>query len=362
MAGSILPMRVSTSQSPEIRFHGPNQSRHRRNGHRRHRRSAVAVGAWRSGCAARGAAVGRGIDCRARRRKAARPEFAQRRAFGRFAEDHAQSGNQSRGPFGRRPGAGTQIMLELLESGKDVVTANKALLAEHGPELFDRARALDLCIAFEAAVAGGIPIIANISQCLSANQIQSLRGILNGTSNFILTQMEEQGADYLTALSRSPATRLCRSRSDDGRRRHRCHAEAGHPRPSGIRRAGGLARHSAPRHRSLWTPPICGTPKNSATASSCWPWRNCRQAASSCTSRRRWSSSGTPLAEVRGAFNAIRVVGDAVGPLMFHGLGAGQMPTASAVVADMIDTVVGRARSRSARWNCGPTSRPPSCR
>jgi homoserine dehydrogenase len=59
-----------------------------------------------------------------------------------------------------------QIMLDLLESGKDVVTANKALLAEHGPELFDRARALDLCIAFEAAVAGGIPIIANISQCL----------------------------------------------------------------------------------------------------------------------------------------------------------------------------------------------------
>jgi len=81
-------------------------------------------------------------------------------------------------------GANKQIMLDLLESGKDVVTANKALIAEHGPELFDRARALDLCIAFEAAVAGGIPIIANISQCLSANQIQSLRGILNGTSNF----------------------------------------------------------------------------------------------------------------------------------------------------------------------------------
>jgi homoserine dehydrogenase len=65
-----------------------------------------------------------------------------------------------------------QIILDLLESGKDFVTANKALIAEHGPELFDRARALDLCIAFEAAVAGGIPIIANITKCLSANQIQ----------------------------------------------------------------------------------------------------------------------------------------------------------------------------------------------
>ena len=142
-----------------------------------------------------------------------------------------------------------QIMLELLESGKDVVTANKALLAEHGPELFDRARALDLCIAFEAAVAGGIPIIANISQCLSANQIQSLRGILNGTSNFILTQMEEQGADYLAALHE--AQRLGYAEADptldvDG---SDATQKAGHPRPFGIRRASKLARHSSPRHR-----------------------------------------------------------------------------------------------------------------
>ncbi len=92
------------------------------------------------------------------------------------------------------------ITLRLLEAGKDVVTANKALLAEHGGELFDRARQLGRAIAFEAAVAGGIPIIANISQCLSANQIRSLHGILNGTSNFIVTQMEEQGWEYAQAL------------------------------------------------------------------------------------------------------------------------------------------------------------------
>ncbi|MEO1970449.1 MAG: homoserine dehydrogenase, partial [Pirellulaceae bacterium] len=88
------------------------------------------------------------------------------------------------------------IMLELLESGKDVVTANKALLAEHGGELFDRARDLGRSIAFEASVAGGIPIITSISQCLSANAITSLRGILNGTSNFIVTRMEESGAAF----------------------------------------------------------------------------------------------------------------------------------------------------------------------
>src|SRR5215471_1910461 len=92
-------------------------------------------------------------------------------------------------------------MLRMLESGKDVVTANKALLAEHGPELFDRARELGRSIAFEASVAGGIPIIANISQCLSANQILSLNAILNGTSNFVLTQMEEQDLSYADALA-----------------------------------------------------------------------------------------------------------------------------------------------------------------
>jgi homoserine dehydrogenase len=93
------------------------------------------------------------------------------------------------------------IMLSLLESGKDVVTANKALLAEHGPELFDRARELDRSIAFEASVAGGIPIIANISQCFSANKLLSLHGILNGTSNYIITRMEEQGGSYHAALA-----------------------------------------------------------------------------------------------------------------------------------------------------------------
>ncbi|HKD37821.1 MAG TPA: homoserine dehydrogenase, partial [Pirellulales bacterium] len=97
------------------------------------------------------------------------------------------------------------ILLDILKSDKDVVTANKALLAEHGQELFDCARKMGRSIAFEAAVAGGIPIIANISQCLSANQILSIHGILNGTCNFILTQMEETGADYAAVLAEAQA-------------------------------------------------------------------------------------------------------------------------------------------------------------
>ena len=97
------------------------------------------------------------------------------------------------------------MMIELLEHGKDVVTANKALLAEHGPELFDMARRKGRSIAFEAAVAGGIPIVAAISECLAANRIESIRGILNGTSNFILSRMEEDAADYAEVLALAQA-------------------------------------------------------------------------------------------------------------------------------------------------------------
>jgi homoserine dehydrogenase len=234
-------------------------------------------------------------------------------------------------------------MLRLLESGKDVVTANKALLAEHGPELFDCARRLGRSIAFEASVAGGIPIIANISQCLSANQIVSLRGILNGTSNFILSEMEERGADYASAVRE--AQRRGYAEADptldvDGTDAAQKLAILAHlafgawvqwseiPRvgidavdPADLRFAqelgyrikllaiaqlvvGGLELHVSPTLVRV----------------------------------------GQPLAEVRAAYNAVSVVGDAVGRVFFHGLGAGQMPTASAVVADLIDTAVGRTR------------------
>ena len=235
------------------------------------------------------------------------------------------------------------IMLQLLESGKDIVTANKALLAEHGPELFDRARELGRSIAFEASVAGGIPIITNIGQCLSANQITSLRGILNGTSNFIVSQMEEHGADYQAAVAE--AQRLGYAEADpamdvDGSDAAQKLAILAHlafgarvhwgeiPRvgidrldPSDLKyagelgyrikllaiaqlAAGGLELHVSPTLVRI----------------------------------------GRPLAEVREAYNAVSVVGDAVGNVFFHGLGAGQMPTASAVVADLIDTAVGRTR------------------
>lgn len=235
------------------------------------------------------------------------------------------------------------IMLRLLESGKDIVTANKALLAEHGPELFDRARELGRSIAFEASVAGGVPIVANISQCLSANQITSLRGILNGTSNFIVSQMEEHGADYDDAVKEAQRRGL---------------AEADPTMDvDGTDAAQKLAilAHLAFGARVRWQDiPRVGIDKLDPA-----DLRYARELGYrvKLLAVARLAEEGLelhvsptlvrigrPLAEVREAYNAISVVGDAVGRVFYHGLGAGQMPTASAVVADVIDTVVGRTK------------------
>ena len=234
------------------------------------------------------------------------------------------------------------IMLELLQSGKDVVTANKALLAEHGPELFDQARRLGRSIAFEASVGGGIPIIAAIGQCLSANQIESIHAILNGTSNFILTQMEHQGTDYAASVTEA---------------QQRGYAEADPTMDvDGTDTAQKLAilAHLGFGARIGWR----GIPRTGIDTVQVADLRYALELGYSVKllavaelvpeGLELYVSPtlvrlGTPLAEVRGAYNAIRVVGEAVGRVFFHGLGAGQMPTASAVVADLIDTVVGRA-------------------
>jgi homoserine dehydrogenase len=234
------------------------------------------------------------------------------------------------------------MMVELLEGGKDVVTANKALLAEHGPELFALARRKGRSIAFEAAVAGGIPIVAAIGECLAANRIESIRGILNGTSNFILSKMEEDGADYgdtLALAQRKGYAEADPAMDVDGTDATQKLAILAHlafgvwvpwadiPR-TGIEGVDqGLIAHAAElgyrvRLVARATRTADGLAMRVAPA---------------------LVKAGTPLAETRGAYNAVSIVGDAVGRMFFHGLGAGQMPTASAVVADIIDTAVGRA-------------------
>ncbi|MCP4944864.1 MAG: homoserine dehydrogenase [Planctomycetaceae bacterium] len=250
------------------------------------------------------------------------------------------------------------IMLALLESGKDIVTANKALLAEHGAELFTRARELGRSIAFEASVAGGIPIIANISQCLSANQIGSLEGILNGTSNFIVTQMDENGASYDDVVRE--AQRLGYAESDptmdvDGTDAAQKLAILAHLAFgatvdwSQIPRTGidGLDPEDL-----LYAQKLGFRIKLLAIA-------NLAEDGLELSVSPTLVPVGTPLAEVRDAYNAIQVIGDAVGPVFYHGQGAGQMPTASAVAADLIDTAVGRTRLTFQTLEYFSTNQPP---
>ena len=235
------------------------------------------------------------------------------------------------------------IALRLLAAGKDLITANKALLAEHGTELFEAARLHGRSIAFEASVAGGIPIITNMSQCLSANQLSGLSGILNGTTNFILTCMDEKGQDYGVALKE--AQRLGYAEADptmdvDG---------------SDAAQKLAILAHLGFGARAYWKdiPRLgidCLSPLDIAFAREL----GCRIKLIASARLDQGSLAlgvspalvrlGSPLAEVRQAFNAVALHGDAVGQLFYQGQGAGEKPTASAVVADIVDTVVGRAQ------------------
>lgn len=236
-----------------------------------------------------------------------------------------------------------QALLDLLDSGKDIVTANKALLAECGPEIFDRAHRLGRSIAFEASVGGGIPIIAALTESLAANEISSISGILNGTSNFIVTAMTESGDTYEAALRR--AQELGYAEPDptldvdgtDAAHKLSILAQLGFGSRVATNRIvrQGIDRLDARDVR--YARELGYAIKLLATAKLIGGSIELRVAPTLVRHH-------TPLAEVRGAYNAIQVVGDAVGDTLFYGRGAGQMPTASAVMADIIDTAIGRAQ------------------
>jgi homoserine dehydrogenase len=236
-----------------------------------------------------------------------------------------------------------RAVLDLLAAGKDVVTANKALLAQHGEEVFGTARRHGTAVAFEASVAGGIPIVAALAQSLAANQITSIQGILNGTCNFILTGMSEQGLSYAAALAGAQERGYAEADPtmdvDGTDAAHKlailAHIAFGVPVPLAAIEHRGIANLQLLDIR--YARELGYTIKLLAEA-----WLLEQQLAlhvSPVLLRHQ-----TPLAQVRGAYNAIHVVGDAVGDTLYYGQGAGQMPTASAVVADIIDMAVGRAQ------------------
>jgi homoserine dehydrogenase len=236
-----------------------------------------------------------------------------------------------------------QVIERALEAGKDVVTANKALLAEHGGHLFKKASRLGREIAFEAAVAGGIPILSAIRGGLAANDITTIYGILNGTTNFILTRMTETGASFESALRE--AQQLGYAEADptldvEG-------VDAAH-------KIHLLAALALGREIPMRKIPVQGIRHVSALDIAYARQLGCRikllAAARLLDGGLEISVSPSlineshPLASVANELNAVFTEGSLVGRTLFVGRGAGRYPTASAVIADLIELHAGDTR------------------
>ena len=245
-----------------------------------------------------------------------------------------------------------RFILQALEAGKDVVTANKALLADHGPEIFAQARKHGRAVAFESSVGGGIPIVQALQVGLAANRVEAISAILNGTCNFILTSMCRDGTSYDHALAEAQAKGYAEPDPtldvDGTDTAHKLailsQVAFGTPvRTDQIPRQG-IDRLEVADIR--YAAELGYTLKLLAQARQSDGELELRVAP-------RLVRQGTPLADVQGPYNAIRVVGDAVGDTLFYGRGAGASPTASAIVADLIDVALGRASITSRaldRW------------
>ena len=233
-------------------------------------------------------------------------------------------------------GIAKALVLEAIAAGKHVVTANKALLAVHGTEIFAAARDKGVMVAFEAAVAGGIPIIKALREGLTANQIQWVAGIINGTTNFILSEMRDKGLDFDVVLKE--AQRLGYAEADptfdiEG-------VDAAHKATLLSAIAFGIPVQFDKAH-------VEGITKLSATDIKYAEQLGYRIKLLGIARRRdngvelRTHPTLVPMrrliANVEGAMNAVLVQGDAVGTTMYYGKGAGAEPTASAVVADLVD-------------------------
>jgi homoserine dehydrogenase len=231
-----------------------------------------------------------------------------------------------------------ELVLEAIAHGKHVVTANKALIAMHGNEIFAQAQEKGVMVAFEAAVAGGIPIIKSVREGLAGNRIEWLAGIINGTSNFILSEMRDKGADFADVLKE--AQRLGYAEADptfdvEG-------IDAAHK----LTILAAIAFGIPLKFKQAYTEGITRITRMDVQYAEELGYRLKLLGIA------RRTNGGVELrvhptliperrliANVEGAMNAVLVKGDAVGPTLFYGAGAGAEPTASAVVADLVDVV-----------------------
>lgn len=229
-----------------------------------------------------------------------------------------------------------ELVLEAIANGKHVVTANKALIAEHGNEIFQKAKGTGVTVAFEAGVAGGIPIIKAIREGLSANKVEWLAGIINGTGNFILTEMRDKGRAFADVLSE--AQELGYAEADptfdvEG-------IDAAHKLAILASTAFGMPL----QFDKVFTEGITKITAEDVAYAQELGYRIKHLGIA------KRSDQGVELrvhptlvsekqliANVDGVMNAVMVKGDAVGPTLYYGAGAGAEPTASAVVADIVD-------------------------
>ena len=231
-----------------------------------------------------------------------------------------------------------ELVMRAIENGKHVVTANKALIALQGNEIFAAAQRKGVMVAFEAAVAGGIPIIKSIREGLAGNHIRWLAGIVNGTGNFILTEMRDHGRDFADVLAE--AQRLGYAEADpafdvDG-------IDAAHK----LTILGSIAFGIPLQYDRVYMEGISGVTRDDVTYAEELGYRIKHLAIARRTNGHvelRVHPTLIPerrlLASVDGVMNAVVVHADALGPTLYYGAGAGAEPTASAVVADVVDVV-----------------------
>jgi len=229
-----------------------------------------------------------------------------------------------------------ELVLTAIEHGKHVVTANKALLALHGNEIFSAAQKKGVMVAFEAAVAGGIPIIKALREGLTANRIEWLAGIINGTTNFILSEMRDKGLPFDVVLKEAQALGYAEAdptfdiEGNDAAHKATLMASIAFGVPTQYERAHieGItkldARDIAYAEELGYRIKLLGIAKKREDGI------ELRVHPTLIPARRL-------LANVEGAMNAVLVKGDAVGPTLYYGQGAGDEPTASAVIADLVD-------------------------
>ena len=242
-------------------------------------------------------------------------------------------------------------ILKALRGGKHVVTANKDLIAEHGKELFDAEKEHHTDLFFEASVAGGIPIIRPLKQCLAANRVSGVMGIINGTTNFILTKMTKEGRDFNDVLSE--AQQLGYAEADPTSDIEGLDAA----RKTAI--LASVAFNTRVTYQDVYVEGITRiSPMDIKYANELGYTLKLLGIAKDLEGQVEvrvhpvFIPNAHPLAAVNDAFNAIFVTGDAVGETMFYGPGAGELPTASAVVADVIEVARNIQSNVTGRISC----------